>query len=86
MTLLEAYADFGVPVIAVAMGFGALWMSRRRSRRRHAGRAAHSDIPQHSRPNPRSRDTQSSAARLLTSALAFLNMSCIGAVSCRLLR
>jgi hypothetical protein len=29
MTLLEAYVYFGIPVIAVAMGFGALWMSRR---------------------------------------------------------
>jgi hypothetical protein len=36
MTLLEAYVYFGIPVIAVAMGFGALWMSRRESRQRHA--------------------------------------------------
>ena len=36
MTLLEAYVYFGIPVIAVATGFGALWMSRRESRQRHA--------------------------------------------------
>ena len=36
MTLLEAYAYFGIPVIAVVMGFGALWMSRRENRRRPA--------------------------------------------------
>jgi hypothetical protein len=36
MTFLEAYAYFGIPVIAVAMGFGALWISRRGSRRRCA--------------------------------------------------
>jgi hypothetical protein len=35
MTLLEAYVYFGIPVIAVAMGFGALWMSRRESRHGH---------------------------------------------------
>jgi len=32
MPFLEAYANFGIPVIAVAMGFGALWISRRESR------------------------------------------------------
>lgn len=36
MTLLEAYSYFGIPVIAVAMGLGALWLSRRDSRRRPA--------------------------------------------------
>lgn len=36
MTLLEAYVYFGIPVIAVTMGLGALWMSRRESRQRHA--------------------------------------------------
>ncbi len=35
MTLLEAYVYFGIPVIAVAMGLGALWMSRRESRHSH---------------------------------------------------
>jgi len=38
MPPLEANAYFGIPVIAVAMGFGALWMSRReiRQRQHHA--------------------------------------------------
>lgn len=36
MTVLEAYVYFGIPVIAVAMGLGALWMSRRESRRNPA--------------------------------------------------
>jgi hypothetical protein len=36
MTILEAYVYFGIPVIAVAMGLGALWMSRRESRQNHA--------------------------------------------------
>ena len=33
MTTLEAYVYFGIPVIAVAMGLGALWRARRDSRR-----------------------------------------------------
>jgi len=32
MTFLEAYANFGILVFAVAMSFGALWISRRESR------------------------------------------------------
>jgi hypothetical protein len=32
MTFLEAYVYLGIPVIAVAMGLGVLWMSRRESR------------------------------------------------------
>jgi hypothetical protein len=36
MTILEAYAYFDTPAIAVAMGLSALWMSRRQSRDHHA--------------------------------------------------
>ena len=36
MTILEAYVYVGIPVIAVAMGLGALWQSRRESRRVHS--------------------------------------------------
>jgi hypothetical protein len=32
MTALEVYVYFGIPVIAVTMGFAALWLSRRESR------------------------------------------------------
>jgi hypothetical protein len=28
MTLLQAYVLFGLPLIALAIGFGALWLTR----------------------------------------------------------
>jgi hypothetical protein len=30
MRLLEIYVYFGLPLIAVAMGFGALWLTKQR--------------------------------------------------------
>jgi hypothetical protein len=33
VTLLQAYVFFGLPLIALAIGFGALWLTRRQDQR-----------------------------------------------------
>ena len=49
MSLLEAYATFGLPFILVCLGLGALLMQRS-ARRRRAEREAQTDVRVNWRP------------------------------------